>query len=111
MNEWKKTSSVLCSQNGGLKVTTEGDKIVKVRGNEENPRSQGYLCRKGANVMYFQNIPERLKYPVKRVGNRFERIGLNNNLQRQVHGKVSFISWRPVLFSKLRFRPKTPISR
>jgi len=73
MNEWRKTSCVLCNQNCGLEVIAEGSKIIKVRGDKENPRSQGYLCRKGASVMYFQNNPERLKFPLKRVGSRFER--------------------------------------
>jgi len=74
MSEWQKTSCVLCFNNCGLAVITEGSKIVKVRGDKENPRSQGYLCRKGANIAYFQNNPERLKFPLKRVGDRFERI-------------------------------------
>ncbi|MGZ3534371.1 MAG: hypothetical protein ACXU9K_04030, partial [Thermodesulfobacteriota bacterium] len=62
MNEWQKTSCVLCFNNCGLEVMTEGSKIVKVRGDKENPRSEGYLCRKGANIAYFQNNPERLKF-------------------------------------------------
>ena len=74
MSEWKKTSCVLCNSNCGLEVTTEGSRILKVRSDKENPRSLGYICRKGANVAYFQNNPERLKYPLKRVGGRYERI-------------------------------------
>jgi anaerobic selenocysteine-containing dehydrogenase len=74
MSEWKKTSCVLCYNNCGLEVVTEGSKILKVRGDRNNPRSRGYLCRKGANVAYFQNNPERLKYPLKRVGRSFERV-------------------------------------
>jgi anaerobic selenocysteine-containing dehydrogenase len=73
MSEWKKTSCILCGQNCGLEVITEGRKIIKVRADRENPRSQGYLCRKGANIAYFQNNPERLRFPLKRVGSRFER--------------------------------------
>jgi len=47
---------ILCAlfNNCGLEVITEGSKIVKVRGDKENPRSQGYLCRKGANIAYFR---------------------------------------------------------
>ena len=74
MSEWKKTSCVLCFSNCGLEVATEGSRIIKVRGDKGNPRSRGYICRKGANIAYFQNNPERLKYPLKRAGDRFERI-------------------------------------
>ena len=80
MSKWEKTSCVLCSQNCGLEVITEGSKIMKVRSDKENPRSQGYICRKGANVAYFQNNPERLKFPLKRVGSRFERFSWDQAL-------------------------------
>ena len=74
MAEWKKTSCALCAQNCGLEVIAEGSKILKVRADRENPRSRGFICRKGANIAFFQNNPDRLKYPLKRVGSRFERI-------------------------------------
>ena len=80
MAHWKKTSCVLCGVNCGLEVITEGSRILKVRGDRESPRSLGYLCRKGANVAYFQNNPERLKYPLKRVGDHFERISWDTAL-------------------------------
>ena len=80
MNEWRKTSCVLCFNNCGLEVITEGSKIVKARGDKDNPRSQGYLCRKGANIPYFQNNPERLRFPLKRVGDRLERISWDQAL-------------------------------
>ncbi len=80
MNDWKKTSCVLCFNNCGLEVITEGSKILKVRADKENPRSQGYLCRKGANIAYFQNNPERLKFPMKRVRDRWERVSWEHAL-------------------------------
>jgi len=80
MSEWQKTSCVLCFNNCGLEVITEGSKIIKVRGDKENPRSQGYLCRKGANIAYFQNNPERLRFPLKRFGDHFERISWDKAL-------------------------------
>ena len=69
-----KTSCVLCAQNCGLEVEVENNRIVNVRGDKENARSEGYVCRKGMNVAYHQHHSERLKYPLKRVGDRFERI-------------------------------------
>ncbi|MCG8335190.1 MAG: hypothetical protein MJE63_11770, partial [Proteobacteria bacterium] len=46
MEDWLKTACVLCAQNCGLKVLVEDNKIVKVRGDKDNPRSEGYVCRK-----------------------------------------------------------------
>lgn len=74
MSEWKKTSCVLCFCNCGLEVQTAGSRIVKVRADKENPRSHGYVCRKGMSIASFQNDPERLRHPLKRVGDRFERV-------------------------------------
>ncbi len=92
MAEWKKTSCVLCGANCGLEVVVEGSKIVKVRADRESPRSHGYICRKGANVAFLQNNPERLKFPLKRVGGRFERISWTQALDeiaaklKEIHG-------------------------
>jgi anaerobic selenocysteine-containing dehydrogenase len=64
----------LCSQNCGLEVLVEDNRMVKVRPDKENPRSEGYACRKGLNVIYHQYPRERLTEPLKRVGDRFEAI-------------------------------------
>ena len=53
-------------------------KIVKVEGNKTLPFSDGRLCVKGAALKQATYSPDRLLYPMKRVGNRgegrFERI-------------------------------------
>ncbi|MBA4394043.1 MAG: molybdopterin dinucleotide-binding protein, partial [Desulfobacca sp.] len=69
-----KTGCVLCAQNCGLEVEIENNRLVKVRGDKENVRSEGYLCRKGMNIAYHQHNADRLKTPLKRVGARFEPI-------------------------------------
>lgn len=74
MDEWKKTTCILCSVNCGLEVQTEGRRITKVRGDKGSPRSQGYACRKGLSIAYFQDHAERLTHPLKRVGDRFEKL-------------------------------------
>ncbi len=74
MSQWHKTSCVLCAQNCGLKALVEDNRMVKVRPDKDNPRSEGYACRKGLNVIYHQYPKERLTEPLKRVGDRFEPI-------------------------------------
>ncbi|HWR67863.1 MAG TPA: hypothetical protein VN416_02470, partial [Desulfomonilia bacterium] len=74
MGEWKKTGCVLCAQNCGLEVFVEDNRIVKTRGDKDNPRSRGYVCRKGANVAFHQHHKDRLTHPLKRVGSTFEKI-------------------------------------
>ncbi len=81
MGTISKTSCVLCAQNCGLEVEVENNRMVKVKGDKENARSQGYICRKGMNVAYHQHHAERLKYPLKRVGDRFERISWDQAIE------------------------------
>ncbi len=74
MGEWKKTGCVLCAQNCGLEVFVDNNRIVKVKGDRDNPRSLGYVCRKGTNIAHHQHHSGRLTHPLKRVGGTFERI-------------------------------------
>ena len=45
-----------------------------MRGDKDNLNSQGYVCRKGLNIRFHQHHDDRLQYPLKRVGDKFERI-------------------------------------
>ncbi|MBU1902066.1 MAG: molybdopterin-dependent oxidoreductase [Proteobacteria bacterium] len=74
MMDWKKTSCVLCANLCGLEVRVENNRIVKVRGDKDNPRSEGYACRKGLNIKHYQHHADRLMHPLKKVGDTFERI-------------------------------------
>jgi anaerobic selenocysteine-containing dehydrogenase len=69
-----KTGCVLCAQNCGLEVEVENNRIVKVKPDKSNAKSEGYVCRKGLNIAYHQHNADRLQYPLKKVGDRFERI-------------------------------------
>ncbi len=74
MGNWHKTGCVLCAQNCGLEMLVEDERIIRVRPDKANLRSKGYACRKGVNVSYHQYPADRLKEPLKRVGEKFESI-------------------------------------
>lgn len=74
MSSWQKTSCVCCAQNCGLEVMVEDNRIIKVRPDKQNPRSEGYCCRKGLEIAHYQRHADRLKKPLKRVGDKFEEI-------------------------------------
>jgi len=80
MNEWKKTSCVLCAQNCGLEALVENNRIIKVRPDKDNPRSQGYACRKGLNIAHYQHHDQRLTQPLKKVGQDFVPISWDQAL-------------------------------
>lgn len=71
---WKVTNCTLCAQNCGLEVQVENNRIVKVRPDKNNPRSEGYTCRKGLKVAFHQHNADRVLYPLKKVGDNFERV-------------------------------------
>jgi anaerobic selenocysteine-containing dehydrogenase len=74
MGQWHKTGCVLCAQNCGLEVLVEENRMVRVKPDKSNPRSEGYACRKGLNVIYHQYPADRITEPLKRVGDRFEPV-------------------------------------
>jgi len=74
MGTWYKTGCVLCAQNCGIEVEVENNRIVKVKGDKDNPRSQGYVCRKGMSIAYHEHHADRLKFPLKRTESGFVRI-------------------------------------
>ena len=68
-----------CFGSCSLEVEVEKGKVVKVRGNRNSPVNQGRICIKGKNYPNMLYGPERLLYPLQRVGERgegeFKRIG------------------------------------
>jgi anaerobic selenocysteine-containing dehydrogenase len=74
MEEWKKTTCVMCAVCCGLEVKVENNRIVKVRPDKDSPISEGYVCRKGLNIAYHEHNADRLLYPMKKAGGKFERI-------------------------------------
>ena len=74
MEEWKKSTCVMCAVCCGLEVKVENNRIVKVRPDKDSPVSEGYVCRKGMNIAYHEHNADRLLYPLKKAGGKFERI-------------------------------------
>ncbi len=58
----------ICAANCGvvLTVDTETQAILSVKGDKDNPVSQGYVCFKGLQAEEFHHGPQRLLRPLKR---------------------------------------------
>ena len=56
----------LCPAFCGLIVTVDGDRVVDVAGDPDNPLSQGYTCSKGRASGDLHHHPERLDRPLRR---------------------------------------------
>ena len=64
----------LCEAICGLEVTVDGRRVTSIRGNDDDPLSRGYICPKGVSLADVLDDPDRLRRPVRRVGERWEEI-------------------------------------
>lgn len=62
----------LCEACCGLEVAHENGKVVSVRGAENDPFSEGYICPKGVALADLHDDPDRLRTPMIRRNGHFE---------------------------------------
>jgi anaerobic selenocysteine-containing dehydrogenase len=67
-----RTNCFECHTKCGVLVQVKEGKILKIEGNPEHPYTKGVVCSKGLAATQLFYHPERLKYPLKRVGKRGE---------------------------------------
>ncbi len=53
----------LCEACCGLEITTEGDQVVRIRGDQSDPVSRGFICPKGSTLKQLHEDPDRLTSP------------------------------------------------
>ncbi|MFK0524911.1 molybdopterin-dependent oxidoreductase [Paenibacillus illinoisensis] len=84
-----------CPDTCGLLLHKENGKIVKVAGNPDHPITKGAICNKVRNMAERVYHPERLQYPMRRVGakgeGKFERISWDEAIH-EITGKFKSIS-------------------
>jgi anaerobic selenocysteine-containing dehydrogenase len=75
-------------------VHLEGNRVVKVTGDPDSPASRGYICPKGKASPELLYHPDRLLYPLRRIGDRgenaWERISWDDALD-EMAGRLSAI--------------------
>lgn len=66
------TTCGMCEAGCGIVAFTEGNRVVAVQGNPLHPNNKGKICAKGVAGINYLYDPERLLFPMKRVGQRGE---------------------------------------
>ena len=56
----------LCEAICGLEIKTQGDQVLSIKGDQNDPLSRGYICPKGTAMEDIYTDPDRLRKPVKR---------------------------------------------
>ena len=68
-------SCPLCEATCGVAIEIEGDRVLSVRGDDEDPFSKGYICPKGTALADLHHDPDRLTRPMMRDGETWKEIG------------------------------------
>lgn len=92
-----------CAVGCGLYLVVDKGKATGIEYMTEHPTSEGALCPKGNAVLEILNHEERLKYPMKKVGDGFVRIsweealdmvaqGMTRNIRKHGPGSLGFLA-------------------
>src|SRR5512143_3938326 len=65
-----RTGCQMCHGGCGILVHVKNGKAIRTEGAPDCPNNQGWLCVKGRAILDYVYHPDRLKYPMKRVGER-----------------------------------------
>ncbi len=58
----------------GLVITTDNSQIKSITGDDKDPLSRGHICPKALAYKDLHEDPDRLKFPVKKIGSGWEQI-------------------------------------
>ena len=64
----------ICEAICGIEITVKADGLT-IRGDKDDPFSRGYICPKAVAVQDIHYDKDRLKHPVRRTANGWQRIG------------------------------------
>lgn len=65
----------LCEAICGLVIEVENERVTSIRGDKDDPLSQGHICPKAVALQDLYEDPDRLRQPVRRTAEGWEQIG------------------------------------
>ncbi len=68
------TQCTLCESHCGILVTVTDGAVARIAGNPDDVLSKGYICPKATAMGGVHEDPDRLRQPMKRVGDSFEPV-------------------------------------
>lgn len=64
----------LCEAMCGIVIKTQGEEILAITGDEDDPFSRGHICPKALALKDVHEDPDRLRHPMRRTQNGWERV-------------------------------------
>jgi anaerobic selenocysteine-containing dehydrogenase len=113
----------LCEATCGLSFDVEGERILQVRPDHDDPFSRGFACPKGIAIAKVHDDPDRLRQPMRRTaGGSFEPISWDDALDlaatrlaevKQRHGRNAVaIYWgNPIIHNHGALMLRTALTR
>lgn len=72
----------LCEAMCGVVIETQGEQILSIRGDENDPHSEGHICPKGYALQDLHNDPDRLRTPLEKVNGQWLPIDWDTALDK-----------------------------
>jgi anaerobic selenocysteine-containing dehydrogenase len=76
----------LCEAHCGISVEVDGAAVLRITGDPEDHFSRGYICPKVTGLRDLYEDPDRLRRPVRRVGDRWEELSWDEALDFAARG-------------------------
>ncbi|MBL8785803.1 MAG: molybdopterin-dependent oxidoreductase [Deltaproteobacteria bacterium] len=70
----------LCEASCGLKIETDGPRVVRIEGDPDDPLSRGHLCPKAVALQDLHTDPDRLRRPLLRDGSTHRELSWDEAL-------------------------------
>ena len=68
----------LCEAMCGLEIQHDKGKVISIKGDKKDPLSKGYICPKATALQDIHDDPDRLRYPMLKTPDGWERISWEN---------------------------------
>ena len=70
----------LCEAICGLEIKVRDGHVVSIKGDDADPLSRGHICPKAVALQDLHEDPDRLRRPLKRVGDQWQEVGWDEAL-------------------------------
>mgnify|MGYP000400232574 FL=1 len=76
----------LCEAMCGIEVTHDGEKVLSIKGDKNDPFSQGYICPKATALQDLHEDPDRLRKPIERTAEGWKELSWPEALDKVATG-------------------------
>ncbi|WP_281784181.1 molybdopterin-dependent oxidoreductase, partial [Sinimarinibacterium flocculans] len=70
----------LCEAICGLEIKVRDGHVVSIKGDDADPLSRGHICPKAVALQDLHEDPDRLRRPLKRIGDQWQEVGWDEAL-------------------------------